>query len=186
LAQATHLGGEVGASRSGLRCVGLEPRVDEHRRGHPVGMPGDDLLGHIPSHRNPADDRRAFHVEGIQQGHRVVSKLGDALGQAVATPAKAAEVGDDQPQVIGQRRLPLPHPVIERKGVEEHERHSGTGSMNRQAGVSHGDMVKGHHGWTPARERKRSKLWRMSRLCGSFLTASHWVRTARSRLPAAA
>ena len=98
-------------------------------------------------------------------------------------------VGEPRNSYLGERHLPLPHRMVERKGVQQEQRHPRSGRGDANPGVSHGDVVGCHHGagaCPAACVWKRSRFRRSVWPCGSCLRASHWVRTARVTSPAAA
>ena len=104
-------------------------------------MPRSHVLGHVAAHREATDHRRLGHVERVEQGDGIVGELGDACRRRAGAAAEAALIGHDQPHVVGERILPGPHRVVERKAVEKHQRQPAAPGMHGESRVGQVDRM---------------------------------------------
>jgi len=111
------------ASGLALGRIGLRARVGENQALYIARGEAQHRERDVAAHRQPAN-HRLLHVEGVEQiddlpgivVHRRRRRIGGAA-------VEAAQLRDNPvPAGIGERELPFPHPRVERKGVEQHER----------------------------------------------------------------
>ncbi len=120
------------SSKASDAAVGATPAqsgAEQHQRGHPVRVRRRHLQGH-PATERGADERSGLDALVVEErDHLGDVREGPGREGSVAVPGEVR--GEDAVPLGEDRELRRPHPAVGDAGVEEDDRRTGPGSVER-------------------------------------------------------